>query len=171
MDQGTQETQENQENTSPARTTLFALVVILLLAGVALVLPTGKKKVEKVENADNVETRESREVVEEVTELKIEDLEVGSGEEAVSGKEVTVHYTGTLTDGTKFDSSVDRGEPFTFSLGAGQVIQGWDEGLLGMKVGGKRRLTIPSGMAYGELGAPPVIGPNAILIFEIELWK
>lgn len=171
MNQEVQETQENQENNSPAKTTLFALAVILILVVVALVIPTNKKKVEKVENTDNAETKESREVVDDVTELKIEDLEVGSGDEAVSGKEVTVHYTGTLTDGTKFDSSVDRGEPFTFSLGEGRVIQGWDEGLLGMKVGGKRKLTIPSDMAYGELGAPPVIGPNATLIFEIELLE
>lgn len=102
-------------------------------------------------------------------ELKIEDTVVGTGAEAVSGKEVTVHYTGTLTNGTKFDSSVDRGEPFTFNLGAGEVIEGWDKGFAGMKVGGKRKLTIPSEMAYGERGAGASIPPNSTLIFEVEL--
>ncbi len=102
-------------------------------------------------------------------ELKIEDLKVGTGAEAVSGKSITVHYTGTLTDGTKFDSSVDRGEPFTFNLGAGEVIEGWDKGFAGMKVGGKRKLTIPSDMAYGERGAGASIPPNSTLIFDVEL--
>ncbi len=102
-------------------------------------------------------------------ELKIEDLKVGTGAEAISGKSITVHYTGTLTDGTKFDSSVDRGEPFTFNLGAGEVIEGWDKGFAGMKVGGKRKLTIPSDMAYGERGAGASIPPNSTLLFEVEL--
>lgn len=106
-----------------------------------------------------------------VTELKIEDIEVGTGDEAVTGKSITVHYTGTLTDGTKFDSSVDRNEPFTFNLGAGQVIQGWDQGFAGMKVGGKRKLTIPASLGYGEAGSPPVIPANATLIFEVELLE
>lgn len=104
-----------------------------------------------------------------VTELKIEDLVVGTGPEAVSGNLISVHYTGTLTNGTKFDSSKDRGEPFEFTLGAGQVIQGWDKGFNGMKIGGKRKLTIPSEMGYGAQGAGGVIPPNATLIFEVEL--
>lgn len=103
--------------------------------------------------------------------LKIEDEKVGTGIEAVSGKKVTVNYLGTLTNGTKFDSSYDRGVPFTFNLGAGEVIKGWDEGVAGMRVGGKRKLTIPSALGYGKSGAPPVIPPNATLIFEVELLK
>jgi len=93
----------------------------------------------------------------------------GDGAEAVAGKKVSVHYTGTLTDGSKFDSSLDRGRPFDFPLGGGRVIKGWDQGVAGMKVGGKRRLTIPPDLAYGERGFPPVIPPNSTLIFEIEL--
>ncbi len=98
-----------------------------------------------------------------------QDLKLGTGAEAVKGKKVKVHYTGTLTDGSKFDSSVDRGEPFSFTLGAGEVIKGWDEGFAGMKVGGKRKLTIPYTMAYGESGRPPKIPPKATLLFDVEL--
>ena len=102
-------------------------------------------------------------------ELKIEDLVVGTGNEAVSGKKVTVNYSGTLLNGTKFDSSYDRGVPFSFNLGAGEVIKGWDQGVNGMKVGGKRKLTIPPELGYGAAGAGGVIPPNAVLIFEVEL--
>jgi FKBP-type peptidyl-prolyl cis-trans isomerase len=116
------------------------------------------------ENMDN-QTDEAL----DAEEFVAEDLIEGTGEEVKNGDTVKVNYTGTLLDGTQFDSSLDRGEPFEFTVGQGQVIQGWDEGLLGMKVGGKRKLTIPSSMGYGETGAGESIPPNAGLIFEIEL--
>ena len=100
---------------------------------------------------------------------QIDDIKVGDGAEAVSGDTVSVHYTGTLTDGTKFDSSKDRGQPFSFPLGKGRVIQGWDTGVAGMKVGGVRKLTIPPEEGYGSRGAGGVIPPNATLLFEVEL--
>ncbi|MBX3304624.1 MAG: FKBP-type peptidyl-prolyl cis-trans isomerase [Nitrospira sp.] len=101
--------------------------------------------------------------------LKYVDQVVGTGEMAVAGKTANVHYTGWLENGKKFDSSVDRGQPFSFPLGAGRVIKGWDEGVQGMKVGGKRKLTIPSDLGYGSRGAGGVIPPNATLIFDVEL--
>lgn len=104
-------------------------------------------------------------------ELKIEDEKVGTRAEAIAGKKVTVNYLGTLTDGAKFDSSYDRNQPFTFNLGAGEVIAGWDQGFAGMKVGGKRKLTIPPNLGYGAAGAGALIPPNATLIFEVELLK
>ncbi|HEX4984552.1 MAG TPA: FKBP-type peptidyl-prolyl cis-trans isomerase [Burkholderiales bacterium] len=103
------------------------------------------------------------------TDLVIEDLVVGEGSPAEAGRHVTVHYTGWLTNGTRFDSSKDRDDPFAFSLGRGQVIRGWDEGVQGMKVGGKRKLTIPPALGYGARGAGGVIPPNATLVFEVEL--
>lgn len=101
--------------------------------------------------------------------LQIQDLQIGTGAEAVTGKRVWMHYTGTLTDGTKFDSSRDSGRPYELLLGNREVIAGWDEGIVGMRVGGKRRLTVPPQLAYGAQGYPPVIPSNATLIFELEL--
>ena len=101
--------------------------------------------------------------------LRIIDLEQGNGAEATAGQTVVVHYRGTLEDGTQFDASYDRGTPFSFPLGRGRVIKGWDEGVQGMKVGGKRKLVIPPDLGYGSRGAGGVIPPNATLIFEVEL--
>jgi FKBP-type peptidyl-prolyl cis-trans isomerase FkpA len=106
-----------------------------------------------------------------VTNLQVEDTKVGSGPEAQAGQRVSVHYTGTLMDGTKFDSSRDRNEPFEFRLGAGEVIPGWDQGVRGMRVGGTRKLTIPANLAYGARGAGGAIPPNAALKFDIELLE
>jgi FKBP-type peptidyl-prolyl cis-trans isomerase FkpA len=103
--------------------------------------------------------------------LVYEDLVVGTGAEAQTGQTVNVHYTGWLTDGKKFDSSLDRGRPFTFTLGEGRVIRGWDEGVAGMNVGGKRMLYIPSDLGYGVTGSAGVIPPNADLVFEVELLE
>jgi len=101
--------------------------------------------------------------------LEIEDQIVGDGDEAVAGQTVEVHYTGWLTDGTKFDSSHDRNQTFSFKLGGGQVIAGWDQGVAGMKIGGARKLTIPSDLGYGDRGAGGVIPPGATLVFKVEL--
>lgn len=103
--------------------------------------------------------------------LDIQDTVVGKGAEAKAGDNVKVHYVGTLTNGTEFDSSKKRDRPFEFPLGAGRVIKGWDQGVAGMKVGGKRRLVIPPSLGYGASGAPPVIPPNATLVFEVELLE
>jgi len=101
--------------------------------------------------------------------LKYYDIKTGTGDSPAAGQIVVVHYTGWLEDGTEFDSSVDSGQPFSFQLGAGDVIPGWDEGVATMKVGGKRQLIVPASLAYGEAGAGNVIPPNATLIFEVEL--
>lgn len=112
-------------------------------------------------NMDNIKTTQDG--------LIIQDIVIGSGQEVKSGDSVTVHYLGTLENGTKFDSSYDRNTPFTTQIGVGQVIKGWDEGIVGMKVGGKRKLTIPPTLGYGQQGAGESIPPNSTLIFEVEL--
>lgn len=106
-----------------------------------------------------------------MTELKITDTQLGTGPEVNKGALITCHYSGTLEDGTKFDSSYDRGKPFQVVIGTGRVIKGWDQGIMGMKEGGKRRLHVPSHLAYGEKQVGPIIKPNSNLIFEIELLE
>lgn len=103
--------------------------------------------------------------------LETKDLVVGKGTEAKAGDTVKVHYVGTLPDGKEFDASKKHGQPFEFELGAGRVIKGWDQGVAGMKIGGKRKLTVPPSLGYGARGAPPVIPPNSTLIFEVELLE
>jgi len=122
------------------------------------------------ETAGSNTTKQTKEQETKMTDkLVVTDEKVGDGSEATAGKLVTVHYTGRLTNGTKFDSSVDRNQPFRFMLGVGQVIKGWDDGVQGMKVGGKRKLVIPSNLAYGERGAGAAIPPNSTLEFDVEL--
>lgn len=113
--------------------------------------------------------KNAEKIVSTASGLKYVDLLVGNGASPVKGKQVTVHYTGTLENGKKFDSSVDRKKPFNFVIGVGQVISGWDEGVMSMKVGGKRKLTIPPELGYGTRGAGGVIPPNATLLFDVEL--
>lgn len=121
------------------------------------------------ESAQPATTEAGAVKVADVTELKMETLKEGNGTVAAAGKKVTVHYTGKLTDGKVFDSSEQRQAPFAFTLGQGQVIPGWEQGVAGMKIGERRKLTIPASLAYGEKGIGNVIPPNATLVFEVEL--
>jgi FKBP-type peptidyl-prolyl cis-trans isomerase len=138
------------------------VAMVLIVAGVAV--GCGPSKAEQ-----EAAMQRAVELSKSVTELGIEDVTVGTGAEAVPGRKVRVHYTGTLMEGTKFDSSRDRNEPFEFTLGRGEVIPGWDEGVKGMKVGGTRRLTIPSRLAYGPVSPGAGIPANAALKFDVEL--
>ena len=141
----------------------LGLALILLFAGCAgPATPAGAPAA--AGKATNAQVASPAFPVLPVTQLKVDDLQVGTGAEAVDGKKVSVQYTGWLVDGTKFDSSYDRNQPFAFTLGGGQVIKGWDQGVKGMKVGGKRRLTIPADLAYGSQGAGKVIPPGATLV-------
>lgn len=137
-----------------------ALLTALLILGTSLFASDKKDGPPKIEGKPTVTP----------SGLKIWDIKLGTGEKAIGGMDVTVHYTGWFTDGKKFDSSVDRDEPFTFHLGSRQVIKGWDEGVAGMEVGGKRRLEIPGDLAYGPSGRAS-IPPNATLIFDVELLR
>jgi len=138
---------------------LIVLILIIIFSLFYFFSNKNKKVEENIVPINNIQTIEG---------MKIETLKQGVGDEIKNGDKATVHYTGTLEDGTKFDSSLDRNQPFSFVLGAGQVIRGWDLGVLGMKVGEKRKLTIPSDLGYGSAGIGP-IPPNATLIFEVEL--
>jgi FKBP-type peptidyl-prolyl cis-trans isomerase len=157
-------TQENRR-----RLTIAALIGVAVVVVVVMALVSTGGDDEGASSAAPGECDESPQTLD--SGVVVEDLECGDGEEALGGDLVTVHYTGTLENGGKFDSSRDRGQPFEVRLGAGMVIQGWEEGLPGMRVGGTRELTIPPELGYGEEGRPPEIPPNSTLVFEIELLE
>lgn len=160
---------------------ILIIIILVIVIGVGYYVLTNKPINNPVNNQPVViEKEEEKQVVVEqktnpknfeIQNMKIDILQEGSGEASKTGDLVTVHYVGTLENGTKFDSSVDRGTPFQFTLGQNRVIQGWELGVLGMKVGEKRKLTIPPELGYGSQGAGGLIPPNATLIFQVELLK
>ncbi len=158
-----------------ARVVVLAVTAVLVAgsgvmgmdAGSKEAVPKDKEKAKAMEKAGDKTGDKKMETT--ASGLQYVDEVIGTGESPQKGKSVTVHYTGWLTDGKKFDSSRDRNEPFTFTIGVGQVIPGWDEGVSGMKVGGKRKLTIPPTLGYGSRGAGTIIPPNATLLFDVEL--
>jgi len=147
------------------------IVFILLIVGVVgtLLFTVLFSKVPQESSSGSNQPQKAEGLPAEEAGLQITDLAIGQGKEAKTGEKISVHYKGTLLNGTKFDSSYDRGKPFEFVLGQNQVIQGWEKGVLGMKVGGKRKLVIPPSLAYGEQGIPGAIPPKATLVFEVEL--
>ena len=150
------------------------IIVVFILGGLTFTfLGNGPVQREQPEpeqtNAPASQPQETQTEKTMENKLVIEDIKAGAGAEAKTGTTVSVHYAGTLLNGTKFDSSYDRGQPFSFTLGEGRVIQGWDSGVVGMKVGGKRKLTIPPDLAYGAQSPSPLIPANSTLVFEIEL--
>lgn len=145
------------------------LILTLLLVGVVMAACSDRDNKPSGEAKPSAAASGASEAVTTASGLSYVDLVAGSGPAPAAGKPVKVHYTGWLENGTKFDSSVDRGEPFVFTIGAGEVIPGWDEGVMSMKVGGKRRLIVPPQLGYGAAGAGGVIPPDATLIFEVEL--
>jgi FKBP-type peptidyl-prolyl cis-trans isomerase len=145
------------------------VAVLLLIAATAFLVYYTSRPSQPEANPAAAGLPDTTNLTTTATGLQYKDLVLGNGAEAQPGNTVSVHYTGWLTDGTKFDSSLDRGQPFEFPLGARRVIAGWDEGVAGMQIGGKRILVIPSNLGYGSAGAGGVIPPNATLIFEVEL--
>lgn len=149
------------------------LIIIIILLIFAYLIRQDPTQTAEHEHEGEAHTERTAQTSSDTTisdaPVKMEDMVVGTGPSPKEGQRVVVHYTGMLTDGTPFDSSKDRGQPFEFTLGAGEVIRGWDEGVRTMKVGGKRKLTIPPSKAYGPAGVPPTIPPNATLVFVVEL--
>ncbi len=162
------EKEKEKEQDKPQPWAMYA-VIAAVLAAVGWVVITGKSAADG--SADGGASTSNGGALAADGGLGVEELVVGSGAEATKGDKVKVHYVGTLLDGSEFDSSRKHNEPFDFELGAGQVIKGWDQGVAGMKVGGKRRLTVPASLGYGMRGHPPVIPANATLIFEVELLE
>jgi FKBP-type peptidyl-prolyl cis-trans isomerase len=144
---------------------IITAAIFLLFTAAPLLAQTADKP------NTSVPTEVTGEGVKTASGLQYWDINVGTGAEAKPGSQVAVHYTGWLTTGKKFDNSIDAGKPFNFTIGRGEVIKGWDEGVAGMKVGGKRKLRIPADLAYGEKGYPGVIPANAILIFDVQLLE
>lgn len=157
------------------KTVWVIVIMVLVAAGLTLLLiynaPEDGKSKGKGVGKGNENVNVEGDWTTTKSGLKYEDIKVGTGTAAEPGDKVVVHYTGTLTNGKKFDSSVDRGQPFAFDLGRGKVIRGWDEGVAGMKEGGRRRLWIPAELGYGARGAGADIPPNADLLFDVELLK
>ena len=155
------EAKRRRDHNVAAMMGIVALVAIMAMMSCAVSKHTSSGVTQNIPTSQGTSQRDSQ--------LRIENLSIGTGPEAKVGDRISVHYTGWLADGTKFDSSRDRNVPFEFILGQGNVIAGWDKGVVGMKVGGKRKLVIPPQMAYGERGAGGIIPPNAVLTFEVEL--